>query len=304
MHTGSRGLRSSSTATFWSLAVAGTIVLLACSDTTSAPAAPPDGDDDDTVEPVGERDSGARDSGPGAGQDGGTKDAGPDATSPDAAASDAGTITEILGTLTGVCPALDALLASPAPGLVGNRVDFVAGETFSRDALSAGGQHLYDTPNAGGSSSESEIVAFEVLHHCDGAALYKTETEVQYATQGKKTDLVVDFGARRIGVSVVRAVGYPCGTQLTDAAARTLIEGKLSDILQSTQNVAPADRWERQILHVISATPENTEAVRRAAAAIDAATRADTLLVVTETDGAGFLYYDPEIPLGTECPVD
>lgn len=175
MHTAARAPWPLLTTTFWSLATAGLVVLVACS-STSTPSGEPAKDDDEPTENV--RDAGPRDSGNSPADASSGRDAGPDATADAASAPDAGTITEILGTLTGVCPALDGLLASSAPGLVDNRVVFVPGESFTRDTLSPGGKHLYDTPNAGGSSSESEIVAFEVLHYCDGASLYKTETEV------------------------------------------------------------------------------------------------------------------------------
>ena len=238
-------------------------------------------------------------------------DAGFDAASADAAWSDAAradaaperTLTEILGTLTGVCPALAAALASPQPALFENRIAFVSGETYTRDELSPGAQHMYDTPNSGGSSAESELIAYEVLHFCEGASLYKTETEVVYATQSKKTDLVVDFGPQRIGVSVARAVSYPCGTPLTQEGARELLEGKLTDILLSSASAAPVDRWQKQILHVISASHENTEAVRLAWPTLPVEVRADTIVYVTETAGGAFLYYGAEEPLGETCPM-
>ena len=43
-----------------------------------------------------------------------------------------------------------------------------------RPLLSPGGQHLADTPNAGGSSGFSEIFAFEELLHCESATLLHT----------------------------------------------------------------------------------------------------------------------------------
>ena len=36
---------------------------------------------------------------------------------------------------------------------------------------------MFATPNAGGSSLESEVMSFEVLHYCEGATLLKTETD-------------------------------------------------------------------------------------------------------------------------------
>ena len=90
-------------------------------------------------------------------------------------------ITAILGTLSATCPALTAELHAATPSLIVDDLDFVSGEQYVRAELSAGGQRIFDTPNAGGSSTESEVMSFEVLHHCDSAVIYKTETEILYA---------------------------------------------------------------------------------------------------------------------------
>jgi hypothetical protein len=66
---------------------------------------------------------------------------------------------EILGTLRGTCGTIRAMLHSPSPSLVRNDLLFVSTEHYTRDALSPGGQTLYDTMNAGGSSTESEALS-------------------------------------------------------------------------------------------------------------------------------------------------
>ena len=60
---------------------------------------------------------------------------------------------------------------------------------------------------------------------------------------------------------------------------------KLADVLESSANVAPADAWQKQILSVIAWAPGHADAIAAAWADVDAAVRADTIVVVTVTDG-------------------
>ncbi len=225
------------------------------------------------------------------------------------APSDAGTWSgsdEILGTLRGMCGTIRGMLHSPTPSLLRDDLTFVASERYERAALSAGGQRLYDTANAGGSSSESEVMAFEVLHYCEGASLLRTETEIRYAPPDDSgpnsiTDILVEVGGERVGVSVTRAY-LPRPMVFTDAAARDLLVRKLQGINRSSMRVLPEDRWVKQILHVLAVDAASADAVARAWATIDAPTRADTIVVVTVTQGGGFIYCNPDPPLGSECP--
>jgi hypothetical protein len=214
--------------------------------------------------------------------------------------------TEILGTLRGTCGTIRAMLSSPSPSLLRNELTFVAGERYERSALSPGGQRMYDTANAGGSSTESEVLSTEVLHYCEGAALLRTETEVRYrpaddAGANSITDLVVEIGGVRVGVSVTR-VYRPLPMTLSDADVRTIIEGKLVGVNRSSVRVLPKDRWVKQVLHVFVRSDAIAEQVERVWAALPEATRADTIVLVTVTRGGGFLYCNPDPPLGAECP--
>jgi hypothetical protein len=233
----------------------------------------------------------------------GTTDSG---SSTDAGADVAGS-HDILGTISGAsCGTIASLLTSPSPSLLGDALVFVAGETYDKPSLSAGGQRLYDTPNAGGSSTESEVMSFEVLHACDGATLLKTETEVGYTAPDANggnaiTDLEVEIAGSKVGVSVTRAY-KPSSQTLTDADVKALLEKKLVGIEQSSARVLPADKWVKQILHVFAATQDASDAVGRVWPTIDAATRADTIVLVTHTTGGGFIYCHPTPALGSECP--
>lgn len=219
-----------------------------------------------------------------------------DAHVPDAAVAlfDAWQPQAGFGDLSGACGVLDDdEWQSSGPFLFANAIDFGdSGYTADDfDLLSAGGQKIIIDGNAGGSSLMSEVFAYEVLHRCEWADLLKTETEIAYDTAGKITDLLVDIDERKVGVSVTRAYAYPPEDPYTVAQAKELLEGKLADILDSTANVSEEDAWVRQILHVLAYQPEHAAAVAEAWAAIDPALRADTIVMVTTTDGDdGFIY--------------
>ena len=194
--------------------------------------------------------------------------------------------------VTGMCHVLTATeLTGPAPGL------FRATMTFSRrfndpadrPLLTAGGQHL--APNAGGSSGFSEIFAFEELASCETATLMHTETEISYDVDGKITDLEVWLGGEKIGVSVTRAQTYPLGTPYTVSAARTLLNKKLGDIKMSTANVSDADQWRKQILAILAWDTQAADTFADAWAMVDASVKADTLVVITTTEGDDTFIY-------------
>jgi hypothetical protein len=198
------------------------------------------------------------------------------------------------GELSGACGVVDAAdVLSDLPDLLENTLDFSARPAFDVSLLSPGGQEIFNDGNLGGSSIYSEIFAYEVLYRCDQAVLLKTEGEIVYATEGKKTDLLVAIDGEKLGVSVVRAVSFPEGTDYPVAQAFTILNSKLADILESSQNVAPEDAWDKQMLSVIAQTPEHAAALVQAYAMVDAATKADTIVFITVTEGEDhFIYYN------------
>lgn len=196
------------------------------------------------------------------------------------------------GDISGACGVLGAMdIQSSSPLVVRDTIDF--GMTmFDPTKLSPGGQTIYDKGNLGGSSLESEIISYEVLYRCELAALLKTEAEVLYqSSMGKKTDLLVSMDSLKVGVSVTRAYGFPPEAPYTVTQAYDLLLKKLSDIQLSTANVAPADAWEKQILHVIAYTSAHADAMEQAYAMVDPAVRADTILLLTVTEGSDEFIY-------------
>ena len=214
---------------------------------------------------------------------------------------------DILGTLSGECGGLLAELTKTTPSLYANTLVFMTGETYGKDTVSKpDGVKMYETANAGGSSGESEVMSFEILHYCDDASLVKTETEILYAPPDDSgpnsiTDILVSIGGKKVGVSVTRAY-KPAPLMFTDADAKDIIEKKLDGINRSSMRVLPADKWVKQILHVFAANAEQEAAVKRVIPMIDAAKRADTIILITRTTGGGFIYCNPDPTLGAECP--
>lgn len=158
--------------------------------------------------------------------------------------------------------------------------------------LSPGGQAMFAAGNLNQSSLYSEIFAYEVLYRCDAAAFLKGEAQIVYDTNSKKTDLLVEIDGEKVGVSVVRAESFPKGSPYPVSQAYTVLEGKLADILLSSASVSAGDKWKKQILSILAQDQEHADAMLQAYAMIDPATKADTIVVLTVTEGNDdFIYY-------------
>ncbi|MFO0745583.1 MAG: hypothetical protein U1F43_07910 [Myxococcota bacterium] len=199
------------------------------------------------------------------------------------------------GTISGECGVLDSELTDPGPSFFVNHLDFADNgwdAATELDQLTAGGQEMWADGNAGGSSVESEIFAFEVLDRCELATLVKSETEVVYdPPSSKKTDILVSIDGLKVGVSVTRAVKFPFDAPYTVDDAKTILTKKLSDILVSSANVVPADKWVKQILHVLAYDGAHVASLETAWNALADDIRADTIVIVTVTDGDDAVIY-------------
>jgi len=200
------------------------------------------------------------------------------------------------GTITGECGVLDAELTSPEPSFFITHFDFGTDPYDDADLelLSEGAQEIWADGNAGGSSIKSEMFAFELLARCEGATLVKTENEVTYTdAQSKKTDMILIIDDLVVAANPTRAIGFPFDAPYTDAQAKTVLEKKLNDINNSTLHVSQADRWVKQILIVFAWAEGHVANIEAAYATIDAALKADTIVIVSVTDGEDrFIYTD------------
>ena len=101
----------------------------------------------------------------------------------------------------------------------------------------------------------------------------------------------VQMGAQKIGVSVTRAQTYPLGMTYPLDTATMLIGRKLGDIKMSTANVSTADRWTKQVLAVLAWDTATADTVAQAWGMLSADVKADTIVVVTTTDGDDTFIY-------------
>ncbi len=224
---------------------------------------------------------------------------GPDAATPKPDASeppDAAVVVPLVGfgTITGECGVLDTELTDADPHFFLNTLDFGTDQYDAEDLskLTAGAQRVMTTPNQGGNSIVSEAFAVEMLVRCELATLLKTEREIGYSyPQGKITDELVQIDGLKVGVSVVRATDYPY-TPFTETEARRVLEKKLQGVLDSSANVLPEDQWVKQVLYVLAATPTHAQTVRTVWDSTSAELRADTVVVVTVTEGADAPVYN------------
>jgi hypothetical protein len=201
------------------------------------------------------------------------------------------------GDLSGMCGVIqEADLTSPSPKQVLVNFNWTVGyvDPDDRPQLTAGGQHMAATPNAGGSSGLSEIFAYEELARCELATFLKSETEIIYEpVTSKKTDLEIMLDGHKIGVSVTRAFKGPFGSGALDmASAVTLATKKYSDIHDSTAGVQnTADKWDKQILAVETEDADDANTFLAATATLDPTVIGDTILVLTTTDGDDAFIY-------------
>jgi len=197
-----------------------------------------------------------------------------------------------LGVVACSCNAIDdAVWNSSTPLLLQNSVDL--GTTgWDPAQLTPGGQKIVADGNLGGSSVESEALAYDVLARCEFATLLKSEGEILYTDNGgKKTDELVSIDARKVGVSVTRAYHYPPTDPCTPAEAQALLTKKLGDIPLSAANAAPSDAWERSILAVVAVTQQCADVYAQQWGQLDAALKGDTIVVLTVTDGEDSAIY-------------
>ncbi len=197
------------------------------------------------------------------------------------------------GELAGMCGVLDTEVTDSAPSLVRATLTFARrfDDPADRPLLTPGGQTLIATPNAGGSSAFSEVFAYEQIARCEMASLLKTETQITYDVTGKITDMLVTIDGEKIGVSVTRVQTYPLGTPYEPSAATALITKKLNDIKASSMNVSAADRWSKQVLALLAWDDAAADVMEQAWVGLDASVKADTIVVLTTTEGDDTFIY-------------
>lgn len=149
---------------------------------------------------------------------------------------------------------------------------------------------IQNTPNAGGSSVESETLSFEILKKYFNAKLLKTEMQVEYFPEGGSiTDYVVYLFDRIIGVSVTRAMKFD-KSEFTVEDAVYLFTKKLKGILQSSRN--SLIKWDKQILHVWLDDERSLENLENAWLSLDSNLKSNTVLLLTYAPNSREVFFN------------
>lgn len=196
------------------------------------------------------------------------------------------------GEVTGACGEMAGLLASPEPAFVSSSFVVNSLNDFDQELLCDGAEKVYESPNAGGSSICSETMSVQFLHDCDGGVLYKTETEVEYDTQGSITDYVIVIAGEKVGVSVTRAYKGPFVDTFTVADAGELLTKKLGGINESSANVSDGDKWGKQILHIWTLQSAWVATLEDSYQDLPDETKSDTIVLVTVEEGSEWVVKD------------
>lgn len=161
--------------------------------------------------------------------------------------------------------------------------------------FSDGAMRVLTDENAGGASEFSEAVSFEIFHRAFDAALAQTEMAIEYkwGPWSKKTDMVVLMCERKIAVSVTRAMKFH-GT-FSQEDAFNLLYKKLLGVSVSNRHVVACDRWEKQVLHIMTEHVHIVDLLRSAYSWIYAHTPeliGNTVVLISLTVNTPFLYYN------------
>jgi len=159
--------------------------------------------------------------------------------------------------------------------------------TIDKMRLSLGAVRIRDTPNAGGTSVNSEVMSFEFMRLLFGCTLLKTEMEIEYCPRGKITDYAMMMNRRHYGVSVTRALKFR--GVFTRADANKLLTKKLFGIVESSRNVV--HKFDKQILHILVYEPYVADVLRAEWETLSAELTSNTTVLVTYTKNAPWIYY-------------
>jgi hypothetical protein len=135
-------------------------------------------------------------------------------------------------------------------------------------------------------------MSMQLLIDCEGGSVLKTETEVSYDVEGKKTDYIASVGGLKAGVSVTRAYLGPVVDVYTLEDATNLLEKKLAGSQEALANVSSADQWDRSILHIWTLHADWAQTVATAWEALDVSLKQGTLVLLTVEEGGDLIVTD------------
>lgn len=167
--------------------------------------------------------------------------------------------------------------------------------------FSAQSMKVLTEENAGGASEFSEAVSFEMFQRCFQARLVKTEMQIEYffGNYSKKTDYLCQMFEQenqensRFAVSVTRAMKFQ--GVFTEKDAFNLLYKKLLGVQLSNRDVMACDRWNKQVLHVMTEHVYIVDLLRSVFSWMYERTPelvGDTVVLITLTVNCPFLYFN------------
>jgi len=163
-------------------------------------------------------------------------------------------------------------------------------KSFDQIKLTVEANLVQNTPNAGGSSENSEALSFEILKKYFNAHLLKTEMEVEYFPMGGSiTDYVVILFGSVIAVSVTRAMKHN-NEVFSRQNAKTLLEKKLKGINQSSRNSMV--KWNKQILHVWVNDKRTIHTLNKVWFYLESSLKTNSVLLITLAEHSNEVFFN------------
>lgn len=104
--------------------------------------------------------------------------------------------------------------------------------------------------NAGGKSEISEMYSIDYFNRIYNSTNTILETEVNYWLDYKMVDFICTINSKRVGVSVVRAMGYPSPNNFTSEMASRILHKKLYGLIVARNSVVKNHSFYKSILHI------------------------------------------------------
>lgn len=104
--------------------------------------------------------------------------------------------------------------------------------------------------NAGGASEYSESMSIHYFENVFNASDIILEKEVKYWSDLKMVDYICTVNKTKIGVSVTRAMGFPCSSRFTRADGVQLLRRKINGLIVACDLVITEHSFNKSILHI------------------------------------------------------
>lgn len=154
-------------------------------------------------------------------------------------------------------------------------------------------QKIYQEPNAGGSSYNSEALSADLISELFCASNLVTEMELQYKYETKKCDYLIQMYGQNVGVSVTRGMKYPEPGMYEREDAERLLEKKLSDLIAARSGLRQIHKFNKSILHIWCETNTIADMLTEVYHGLHSYYKNNIVVVLTVTNcSAQYIFYD------------